>query len=131
MAASGRPDDPPDSADGATPEDVFAAALAGGGDVAEAARAVGWSPRTGFRRLSDAAARARVAELRCQAVAKALGRLTDAMSAAADRLRCLLNSDDERVQLAASRAVLEFGQKITETVELEQRLAALEAERHR
>jgi hypothetical protein len=59
-------------------------------------------------------------------VDKALGRLADAMTEAADVLRNLLASEDERVRLPAARALLELGVKLRESVELEERLAALE-----
>jgi hypothetical protein len=59
-------------------------------------------------------------------VEKALGRLGDGMSEAADLLRNLLVSDEERIRLPAARTLLELGAKSRESVQLEERLAALE-----
>jgi hypothetical protein len=41
-------------------------------------------------------------------VGEALGRMAHNLSAAADKLRSLLESSDERVALAAARAMLEL-----------------------
>jgi hypothetical protein len=129
VAENGSPDDSPGPADGASPEDLLAVALARGADVADAAREAGLSERTAYRRLTDPAVRARVAELRGRMVSRALGRLSEAMTAAADQLRLLLDNEDARVRLAASRALLEFSQKLHDSVELEERITALEAGR--
>jgi len=49
-----------------------------------------------------------------------VGRLTADMGKAAGTLAGLLDSSDERVRLSAGRAVLEFGIKGREALELEQ-----------
>jgi hypothetical protein len=107
----------------ADPDDLLAVALAAGQEVADAARSARLSERTAYRRLADPDFRRRVAELRGRAVDRALGRLSGTMAQAADRLKALLDSDDERVALAAARAVLEFGHRLREQVELEERVA--------
>jgi hypothetical protein len=101
-------------------------ALAGGRTVRAAARAAGIGERTARRRLADPAFRARVAEMRADMVERALGRAARGMSAAADTLRRLLRADKESVRLGAARALLELTVKLRESVELEQRLCALE-----
>jgi hypothetical protein len=112
--------------DGAGPDDLLAAALAAGAEVAEAAERAGVSRRTAFRRLNDVGFRARVDELRRRMVAQAVGRLADSMSEAADKLKGLLASDDERVQLAAAKAILEAGPRLREQEELAERVQQLE-----
>ena len=71
----------------------------------------------------------RVTELRAGLTAQALGRLTEGMTEAADTLRALLRAKSRSVRLGAARAILELGTKLRESVELEQRIAALEAGR--
>jgi len=104
----------------------LALALAGGDTVAEAASKAGVSERTAHRRLADLGFRRRVAELRAAAVERATGKLADSMAEAADVLRQLLAAQSESVRLGACRAALELGVKLRESIDLEQRLAALE-----
>jgi hypothetical protein len=92
----------------------------------EAARAAGVGERTAGRRAADPGFRRRVAELRAEMVARALGRMADGMATAADTLRALLGADSENVRLGAARALLELGVKLRESVELQERLQALE-----
>jgi hypothetical protein len=106
---------------------ALAAALAAGKTVADAAAAAHVSERTAYRRLADPGFRCRVTELRAGMVERALGRTADGMASAARTLRRLLRSDSDSVRLGAARALLELGVKLRETVDLEQRLAALEA----
>jgi hypothetical protein len=115
-------------------DDALAVSLAGGATLRDAAAAAGIGERTATRRWADAAFRRRVAELRGEMVGQALGRLADGMAAAADVLRALLgaeNSDgeprNEKTRLAAAAKLLELGVRLRESVELEERLAALEA----
>ncbi len=69
----------------------------------------------------------RVSELRGEMTARALGRLVDSMASAAETLGFLSRKGkSEMVRLSAARAVIELGVKLRETVELEQRIAALE-----
>jgi hypothetical protein len=93
----------------------------------DAASAAGIGERTATRRWADARFRQRVAELRSEMVSRALGKMADGMSDAAGKLRALLSATSESVQLGACRALLELGVKLRESVELEARLAALEA----
>ncbi len=101
-------------------------ALAAGATVRQAAEQAGVSERTAHRRLSDDAFRRRVAELRGEMVARALGRMADGMAEAADTLRQLLRAESETVRLGACRAALELSVKLRESVELEQRMQDLE-----
>jgi hypothetical protein len=107
-------------------DEALAVALAAEQTLRDAAAAVGLSERTATRRWADAAFRRHVAELRGEMVARSLGRLADGMAEAADVLRRLLASKNERVRLGAARTLLEWGVKLRESVELEERLRALE-----
>ena len=108
-------------------DDALLLALAAGKTVREAARAAGVGERSATRRLADPAFRRRVAELRADMVSRALGKMADGMSDAAETLRKLLKAKGESVRLGACRAMLEIGVKLREAVELENRLAALES----
>jgi len=101
-------------------------ALAGGQTVRDSARAAGVGERTATRRLAAADFRRRVIETRAALVERATGQMADAMSAAAEALRKLLEARSEAVRLGAARAVLELGMKLRESADLEERLAELE-----
>jgi HEAT repeat protein len=103
-------------------------ALAGGQTVRDAARSAGIGERTATRRAADPAFCRRVAELRSGMVARAAGQLADGMAQAVATLRELLTAESESVRLAAARSILEIGPKLRETVELEERMAAIEAQ---
>jgi hypothetical protein len=107
--------------------DLIIAALAAGKSAQEAADAAGVSGRTVARRLADPTFRLRVQTTRGEMVGRALGRMADGMSEAADVLRGLLRADAESVRLGAARALIDLGSKLRDSVELEQRIAALEA----
>jgi hypothetical protein len=101
-------------------------ALAGGQTARDSARAAGVGERTATRRLADPDFRRRVVETRAALVERATGQMADAMSAAAETLRGLLEARSEAVRLGAARAVLELGMKLRESAALEQRLNELE-----
>ena len=107
-------------------DDALVLALACGQTIRDAARAADIGERTATRRMSDPAFRQRVEKLRSDMVCRALGKMADGMADAADKLRQLLAAKSEAVQLGACRALLELGVKLRESVELEQRLIALE-----
>jgi hypothetical protein len=102
------------------------AALAAGQTLRDAAAAAGVGERTAGRRWADPAFRGRVAELRAEMVGRALGKMADGMAEAAGVLRQLLGADREAVRLGAARALLELGTRLRESVELEERIRALE-----
>jgi len=109
-------------------DEALAVALAAGQTLCAAADACGISERTAARRWADGAFRRHVSELRGELVQRSLGRLADGMSEAADVLRKLLAAESESVRLGAARSLLELGVKLRESVELEQRLCALEGQ---
>jgi hypothetical protein len=108
-------------------DEALAAALAAGLTVDEAAGKAGVSARTAYRRLADGAFRQRVSQLRADMVQQALGKVADGMAEAAFVLRALLAADTPpSTRLGACRSLLELGVKLRESVEIEERLAALE-----
>jgi predicted transcriptional regulator len=109
-------------------QEAVALALAAGKTIREAAAECAAGERTIKRWLAerpDLARRATV--LRGEMVNRALGKMADGMTAAADTLRTLLNTEAESIRLGAARSLLELGTKLRESVELEARLQALEA----
>jgi hypothetical protein len=110
-------------------EEALVLALACGATVESAARQCEVSERTAYRRLKEPAFRARVQEARAEMVKRSAGMLT---AAAGESVRTLLvlqkDSAPAAVRLGAARAVLELGIKVRELVELEARIAALEAQ---
>jgi hypothetical protein len=84
--------------------------------------------RTVYRRLAEPDFRAQVEEVRGEMARRAAAMLTAAGLASVKTLTGLqASAASEAVRLAAARAVLEIGCKLRESVEMGQRLAALEA----
>jgi len=110
-------------------DDALLLALAAGDTVRAAAKKAGISERTASRRLADPDFRRRLTEARADMVQRALGKLADASTEAADSLRKLLQAKKETVRLSAARTILELGNRLREAVEFEQRLSALEENR--
>lgn len=100
--------------------------LAAGRTIAEAAQHYGISTRQIDRWRADPAFRQREVELRSDLVSLALGRLSDAMKDAADTLVSLLKSTNDTVKLGACKAILENGNRLRESTEIEARLKSLE-----
>jgi hypothetical protein len=72
--------------------------------------------------------RRRIQELRAEMTSQALGRLVEGMVSAADTLVFLCRKGkSETVRLGAARALLELGTTLRESVEWEERIAALES----
>jgi hypothetical protein len=111
----------------ANADEVLIAHLAGGATVAAAAELCEVSVRTVARRLADPDFRKRLAEARATMLRRALGHLSQGAAEASVTLRKLLRSDDAKVRLGAARSILESVGKLQESVDLEDRLAALEA----
>ncbi len=107
--------------------DALAAELAAGKTVRDAETTAGVAERTAFRRLTDATFKARVSELRTGMITSAAGRLADGMAAAADVLRVLLTHDEPHVRHRGGVKVLELAANLRIQVELEDRMAELEA----
>ncbi len=114
-------------------QEAAALALASGCTLQEAARKSGAGLTTLKRWLRELPALSRrVGELRAEMTSRALGKLLDGMSSAADTLGYLCRrGKSEQVRLGAARALLEMGPKMRESVELEERIAALEVRQQR
>jgi hypothetical protein len=103
-------------------------ALAAGRTIAEAASEARVSSRTANRRLQDEAFRQRVKTARsAEMTTRALGMLADAAARAVAALDKLLTSPAPSIRISAARSILEFGQKLREGVDHEERLAVVEA----
>jgi hypothetical protein len=109
-------------------EDALLLTLACGATVESAARQCRVSERTVFRRLAEPDFQRRLQELRADMVLRTSGALT---AASTESVRTLLElqkpAHSGNVRLGAARAILEIGMKLREVVELETRIAALEA----
>jgi hypothetical protein len=103
-------------------------ALACGASPENAAQKAGLSLRTVYRRLAEASFRDQVRQVRAEMVQRAAGLFTAAGMAAIRTLTTLQESAAlESVRLGAARAIIELGCKLRDTVELTERIAALEA----
>jgi hypothetical protein len=112
-------------------QEAAALSLATGCTQEVAARESGAGTRTIKTWLREQPAFARrITELRAELTGMALGRLVEGMASAADTLGYLCRkAKSETVRLGAARALLELANKLRETNELEERIAALEAKR--
>jgi hypothetical protein len=103
-------------------------ALACGSSPENAAQKSGLSLRTVYRRLQEPSFRAQVQQVRADMVRRTAGMLSASGLAAVKTFTTLQDSaTSESVRLRAARAILELGCKLRETVELMERMAALEA----
>jgi hypothetical protein len=102
-------------------------ALACGATVEQAARQVGISESTAYRRLADPDFLRRLQKLRGDMVQRTAGALT---AAATEAVRTLLElmkpASPHASRLGAAKAVLEIGMKVREMAELEERMTTLE-----
>jgi len=102
-------------------------ALACGATVESAARKASVSESTVFRRLNDPGFQRELNAMRSDMVQRATGMLTAAtMEAAKTLLNLQHDSVPPAVRLGAARAILDFGLKMRQIVELEERLMAME-----
>jgi hypothetical protein len=109
-------------------DDPLLLALACGATVDAAARQCGLSDRTVYRRLQEPAFKKRLDKVRADMVERSSGMLTAAAGEAVRTLLALLkDSAPPPVRLGAARAILEVGIKVRQLVEVEVRLAELEA----
>lgn len=106
-------------------------ALAAGKSASEAARELGVSLSTVQRRMADPDFRKFVADLRNQMLERALNRVTDNLTRAADTLVGLLEHDNPVYRLRAARSLLTLGLKLHEAVELTDRMRQVEEELER
>jgi hypothetical protein len=105
-------------------------ALACGATVENAAGKAGMSERTAYRRLDDPVFLGQLEQLRVEMVLRTAGMLTGAGMGAVKVLVELQNdaAQPAGVRRRSARDVLEMGLKFREIAQLEQRLAAIEAQ---
>jgi hypothetical protein len=93
-----------------------------------AAKAAGVSLRTAYRRTADPAFQREFAAARTRALGRAVAVLVDSTHDAAHQLAWLAShAQQEAIQLAACRSILELSLKGTELLDVAERLTALEA----
>ncbi len=103
-------------------------ALACGATVESAARKASVSESTIYRRLKEPGFQRDLAKLQSEMVQRATAMLTASTLESAKTLLSLQDpSMPPAVRLGAARAVVDFGVKMRQLVELEERLAAMEA----
>jgi hypothetical protein len=107
--------------------EALALALARGFDVRTACADVKVAERTARLWREDPAFTARIRQLRAEMFAEAVGKLAAVNGKAADTLARLLDSDNEKVALAAARGVLELGARLREVLDLHEQLQAHES----
>jgi hypothetical protein len=107
---------------------VLALALATGASINDAAERIGVDRKTIQRRLADPEFRRLVSEFRGELIATTLGRMADKMTRAADGLAALLDDSNPWIRLCAIRAMLSFGLKLRDFVDVDERIHELEAE---
>jgi hypothetical protein len=106
--------------------DLAACSLATGKTFAEAAAAASVSERSVKGWNEDETFRARVAGLRAEMIGRACGELADAMSAAARKLRSLVENGTDSIALRASVALIASALRVTELTVLQNRVEQLE-----
>lgn len=106
--------------------DLLADAIARGMPAKLAVRLARVSERTARRRLQESDFRQLVLERRARFVDDAAGKLAATTRKAAHCPRELLDSSSDQIRLAAARAILEAATKLTDVVDHEARLTALE-----
>jgi hypothetical protein len=121
--------DGPEISDLSPKQEAAALALARGCKLGDAAKECGAGERTIKTWTATVPAfTRRIAQLRAEMTSLALGRMVEGMASAADTLGYLCRrGKSEQVRLGAARALIELGTRLRETVELEERIAALEA----
>jgi len=107
---------------------LLAMALAAGASAADAARQLEVSVSTVKRQTADPDFRRFVADLRGQMLERALGRVTDTMTRAADTLAALLDAAEPALRIRAARALLSFGLRLHDAVDVTDRVRKLEDE---
>jgi hypothetical protein len=109
-------------------DDVLVLALACGASPEGAAQKSGLSLRTVYRRLAEPAFRQRVDQVRAEMERRLAGMFTATGMTSLKTFTTLQESaSSEAVRLGAARAIIELGCKLRQSVEMNERMAALEA----
>ena len=109
-------------------DDGLVLALACGASPEGAAQKTGLSLRTVYRRLAEPMFLQRVEQVRAEMARRTAGMFTAAGMGALKTFTTLQESaSSEAVRLGAARAIIELGCKLRQAVEMNERMAALEA----
>ena len=112
--------------------ELLAVAVAGGSTITAAAKTVCCSESHAYRICSEASFKSRVAAIRSDITAQAVGKLTQATTLAVNTLIELLGPASEpAIRLNASKAILATVAPMSEFGELRSRLDALESRKLR
>lgn len=111
--------------------ECLAVEVASGSRIREAAGVAGCSISHAYHLSIDSSFQSRVSELRSQATAQAVGKLSSAAIRAVDTLVVLLDSAEPRDRLAAAKAILATLVPLSEFGELRQRIDAMERKQFR
>ena len=108
--------------------ELVAAALATGGSIIDAATRFGVGRRTIHRWMAESEFRYRISELRSELLSEAAGRSAGAICEALATLQEILTDGEQsgNVRVSAARCLIDSCLKIRETVDLDDRLKALE-----
>ncbi len=107
-------------------DDILIISLASGQTIPVAAKLADVSESTVARRLRSSRFRRRLQRMRTRVIETALGRLAGNMTAAADRLRVLVDDPDPRVALGAARSILALAGGLSRAVDERQGIEAIE-----
>jgi hypothetical protein len=107
-------------------KELLALELAKGATVRDACKAVGVPERTAHFWRSEPSFGDRVKELQAELFEVAVARLAAVNGKAADKIGELIDSDDQKTALAASKAALELGRVLRSAGEENERLEAIE-----
>jgi hypothetical protein len=102
-------------------------ALAQGHTTGQAAKVGGISTRTVLRWLDQPDFRQEVADTRTELLQLAVGRLAAVSTAAVDTLVDCLDSERDMARVQAAKVLLDATLALRESLDLEQRIAAIEA----
>jgi hypothetical protein len=105
----------------------LAVEIASGSSVKDAATKAGCSLTHAYHLSADPSFRVRVGELRSEAVASSVGKLSNAACRAVDVLVEILSSASDKDRLASAKAILAALGPISELGELRKRIDALES----
>ena len=104
----------------------FVEFLAEGKSPQEAGRELGLSVATAWRWSQDPAIQAKLSEMQSERLKRAHGRLLTATETAIETLERLCHHKSGYVGVQAARSILDLALKLSETLELQSRLEALE-----
>lgn len=107
---------------------LLAAELAAGKSWGASAQELDVSKSTVKRRLRDPEFRKLVAEIRSEMLSEVLGRMVDKITGGVERVGALLENEEPAIQLRAFRALMTFGLRLRETLDLDEQIRQLREE---